>query len=133
MTDHHADGIGLLGATVAQQINAGVGGPTAIANGPMIFTGASLLNAGATASTVTFSDGSTETVGVITIPAGVSGMLDVPDKGVAVTTQLNITVAGAGPVSGCAYTRQPRDYVRERESWQPKSEVSTSPSQPGQR
>lgn len=132
MTDGHEDGYGLLGASVPQQVNANVGGPTPLANGPMVFTGASLVNTGAAPATVTFSDGSAETVGVVVLAAGASGEIQVPDKGTVVTTQLNITVAGSGPVSGCAYTKQPRDYVRERESWQPKSDHSTSPSQPGQ-
>lgn len=131
MTDHETWEGYLLGATVAQQIAQPVGGPVNLANGPMVLTGASLVNAGAAPATVTFQDGSAETVLTAVLAAGASAQLLVPDRGVMVTTQLNLTVAGSGPVNGCAYTRQPRDYVRERESWQPKSEASTSPSQPG--
>lgn len=131
MTEDHTDGAYLLGVTVPQQINAGAGSTSTIANGPLVITGASLVNTGAAPATVTFTDGSGETVLNGVIAAGASAQLQVPDRGAIVTTQLNITVAGSGPVTGCAYTRQPRDYVRERESWRQKSEVMTSASPQG--
>lgn len=90
--------------------------------GPLVITGWSITNNGAGSVKVTFMDGGGQIGPAVQINANSTNNTAMPDRGVRVETDLEVTVGAGGTISGCVFIRSPG---RE---WKGKEESQSTPS-----
>lgn len=116
------------GAARAVPVSVAAVGTQTVLNGPLVLLGYSLKNAAGATAQILVEDGAGLELIQTSITAGGNQQGTLPDRGILVDTDLEITVSGNAPVTGVFYVRTKERYEERVKHWHMKYEHSKSPS-----